>query len=305
MSRRFRISLKKLYNSRQLLVILLPAAVYYFIFCYIPMAGVQVAFREYSARLGIWHSPWIGFQFFERFFASSQFYTLMYNTLSITLSSLLFTFPVPILLAIVFNECRYDRFKKTVQTITYAPHFISTVVFVSMITIFLSPGTGIINTIIKWFGGEAKDFLGDANLFVAILLVSAVWQNCGWNAIIYVAALSGVDPQLHEAAMIDGANRIQRIWHIDLTGILPTIITLLILQCGQLLNVGYEKVYLLQNSMNISRSEVISTYVYKIGLLKAQYSYTAAIGLFNSVVNIILLILTNRIVKVAGEEGLF
>ena len=296
---------KRLLGCWQLYVILLPAVLYYILFLYSPMVGIQIAFRDFTPRGGIWGSKWVGAKHFERFFRSPQFSNLIVNTLRITVSSLIFTFPFPVLLALLFNECRFTRFKKVVQTLTYAPHFISTVVFVSMITLFLNKNTGIINTLISSLGGARKDFLGDKNAFVPIFLISGVWQNCGWSAIIYVAALAGVDQQLHEAALMDGANRFQRIWYVDLPSILPTMAILFIMSCGSLLNVGYEKVYLMQNSLNTSVSEVISTYVYKVGLLQNHYSYTAAIGSFNAVVNVVLLVITNTLSKRLTEVSMF
>ncbi len=296
--------IKRMFGCWQLYVILLPAVLYYILFLYVPMAGVQVAFRDFTARGGIWGSKWVGTKHFERFFRSPQFSVLIVNTLRITLSGLIFSFPFPVILALLFNECRHPRFKKAIQTLTYAPHFISTVVFVSMITIFLNKNTGMINTLIRALGGTSKDFLGDRNAFVPIYLISGIWQNCGWSAIIYVAALAGVDPQLHEAALIDGANRFQRIRYVDLPSILPTMAILFIMSCGSLF-FGYEKIYLMQNSLNTSVSEVISTYVYKVGLLQGHYSYTAAIGSFNAVVNIVLLVITNSISKRLTEVSMF
>ena len=240
-----------------------------------------------------------------RFVNTAQFWPLILNTLKLSVYSLLFQFPFPIVLALVLNEARDGRFKKIIQTLTYAPHFISTVVFVSMIIMFLSPTTGIINKIMEALGGTAQDFMGNADAFRAIYVISGIWQNSGWSAIIFVAALSGVDQELYEAARIDGANRLQKIWHIDIPCILPTIVILFIMNCGKVLSVGYEKVFLMQNSLNQSVSEIISTYVYKVGLINAQYSYTAAIGLFNSVVNLALLIVVNRISKKVSEISLF
>lgn len=296
---------KRLFSCWQLYVMLLPTLIYFLIFSYVPMAGIQIAFRNYTFKGGIWGSAWIGLDHFERFFASPQFRTLIVNTLKITLTNLIFGFPFPIILAIVFNEARFVKLKKFVQTLTYAPHFISTVVFCSMILLFLSPSNGLINMLIEKLGGAPVDFMGKSEMFVPVMIISGIWQNCGWNAIVYIAALSGVDQQLHEAARIDGANRMQKIWYIDIPGILPTIVILFIMNCGNIMSVGYEKVYLLQNSMNISASEVISTYVYKVGLLSAQYSYSTAIGLFNSLVNVILLLIVNKIAKRFGETSLF
>lgn len=298
-------ALKEIKRCWQLYVLMLPALVYLFIFNYLPMAGVQIAFRDYKISKGIWGSEWVNFKHFITFFNSIQFELLLKNTLRISITSLLWGFPLPIILALLLNESVRPRLKKTVQTLTYAPHFVSTVVVVSMVFIFTSPTSGVINGVIKLLGGEAIDFMGKVEAFLPIYVISGLWQSTGWGSIIYLAALSGVDPQLYEAAEIDGAGKLQRIWHITLPSILPTIAITLILKCGSVLGVGYEKVYLMQNTMNQSVSEVISTYVYKIGLQKAQYSYTTAIGLFNSVVNITILIIVNQITKKLSETSLF
>lgn len=297
--------LKQFIRSWQLYVLLLPALVYFFIFCYMPIAGIQIAFRDYTAIGGIWNSAWVGVKHFQRFFASIQFETLLLNTVKLSVYSLLWGFPFPIILAILLNETRHTRLKKVVQTLTYAPHFISTVVLVSMITLFLSPTNGIVNKVVAELGGTAKDFMGSEELFRPIYIISGIWQDCGWSSIIYIAALAGVDQELYEAAQIDGANRLQKIWYIDIPGILPTAVTIFIMNCGNILNVGYEKVYLMQNSLNQSASEIISTYVYKVGLVKAQFSYTTAIGLFNSVINLCLLLAVNKIAKKTSDVSLF
>ncbi|MBQ7839396.1 MAG: sugar ABC transporter permease [Lachnospiraceae bacterium] len=289
----------------QLYVLLAPTIIYLLLFNYLPIVGVQIAFRDYTAIGGIWNSKWVGLKHFAKFFSSIQFGTLLGNTIKISVYSLLWGFPMPIILAIMLNECGSARLKKGVQMLTYAPHFISTVVLVSMLNLFLDVDTGIINKIIELFGGTASNLIGNEKAFRTIYIASGIWQGCGWSSIIYIAALAGVDSQLYEAAKIDGANRLQKVWYIDLPSILPTILTLFILDCGNILNVGYEKVYLMQNTLNQSVSEVISTYVYKLGLLGGQFSYTTAIGLFNSVVNIIVLAMVNQISKKVNEVSLF
>lgn len=289
----------------QLYLLLLPTVVYLFIFNYMPMAGIQIAFRDYKISRGIWDSAWVGFKHFRAFFESVQFGTLMTNTIKLSVYSLVLGFPFPIILALLLNECRSPRLKKAVQTLTYAPYFISTVVIVSMLAMFLSPSTGIINRMIVFFGGTAFDFMGSEKAFRPVYVISGIWQGVGWNSIIYIAALAGIAPELHEAAEIDGANRMQRIWHINLPGILPTIMIVLIMNFGSIMSVGFEKAYLMQNSLNQSASEIISTYVYKIGIQKAQYSYTTAIGLFNAVINLVLLVIVNHISKKASEISLF
>ncbi len=304
--RRVESLVKKIFlQNWQLYLMLLPTIAYFFIFTYMPISGIQIAFRNYTPRGGIWGSEWVGMKHFLRFFDSPQFSTLLGNTLAISGLSLLFTFPFPIILALFLNECRFSKLKKSVQTLAYAPHFISTVVFVSMITLFLSPSMGIINKIIEACGGTAIDFMGKASWFRPIYVISAIWQNCGWSSIVYIAALAGVDQEMYEAARLDGVGRFQKIWYIDLPSILPTIVTLFIMNCGKVLSVGYEKTFLLQNAMNASVSEIISTYVYKVGLLGAQYSYTTAIGLFNSVVNLAFLLMANKLSKKVTQVGLF
>lgn len=296
---------KNIKHCWQLYVLLAPTVLYLFIFCYLPMLGIQIAFRDYTAAGGIWNSTWVGWKHFTKFFSSVQFQTLIMNTLKISVYSLIWGFPLPIILALFINECRFRRLRKIVQSLTYAPYFISTVVLVSMLTLFLNEDTGIVNLLVEAFGGKPQNFMGNAKAFRSIYIISGIWQSCGWSSIIYIAALSGVDIQLHEAARIDGAGRAQRTWYVDLPSIMPTVITVLILNCGRILSVGYEKVFLMQNTMNQSVSEVISTYVYKVGLLGAQYSYTTAISLFNSVINIIVLVAVNQIAKRTSEVSLF
>ncbi|MDF2662038.1 MAG: sugar transporter permease [Paenibacillus sp.] len=288
-----------------LYALLVPVIAYYIIFHYIPMYGVQIAFKDFIASKGIGGSPWVGFDHFERFFNSYYFWRLIVNTLGIGLYELVVGFPVPIILALLINEVSSNRFKKLVQTVTYAPHFLSTVVLVGMLIIFLSPRSGIVNQLIGWFGGEPVAFLTEPEWFKSVYVFSGVWQQMGWSSIIYLAALTGIDPQQHEAAKVDGATRLQRIWHINLPGIRPTIVILLILNAGSILAVGFEKVYLLQNSLNMESSDIISTYVYRSGILEAQYSFSAAVGLFNSLVNFVMLITVNYIAKKAGETSLW
>lgn len=283
----------------------LPVLVFFAVFHYAPMYGVQIAFKDYSAARGILGSEWVGLKHFLRFFRSYNFGETIWNTISISVYSLLVGFPVPILLALMLNEVRTRWFKRTVQTVTYAPYFISTVVMAGMITLFLSPSAGIFNQIRRSMGLEAVNYMFEARYFKTIYVISGVWQNAGWGSIIYLSALGGVDPALHEAAMIDGASRIKRIWHINLPAILPTISIMLIMNCGSLMSVGFEKIFLLMNDLNRSSAEVISTYVYKTGLQQSQYSFSAAIGLFNSIINFILLFTVNTIVKKMDQATLF
>ncbi|GHV59255.1 sugar ABC transporter permease [Spirochaetia bacterium] len=286
------------------LMMLLPMAVI-IIFSYGPMFGVQIAFKEFRARDGIWGSPWIGFIHFKNFFNSYQFKRLITNTLGISLYGLLAGFPIPILLAILVNESLHNRFKKGVQLITFAPHFISTVVMTNMILMFLSVYGGPLNNFLVSMGMERVDFMAKPEFFKSIYVWSGIWQGMGYSSVIYIAALSAIDPALYEAATIDGANKFQKIINIDLPGIAPTIIILLILNSGHIMNVGYEKILLMQNGLNMSASDVISTYVYRMGLENAQYSFSAAVGLFNSVINAILLVLVNQVARKLGETSLW
>lgn len=289
----------------QYYLLLLPALIWFVIFCYGPMYGVQIAFKNFIATKGIWGSEWVGFEHFIRFFQSYYFTELLKNTLVISIYGLIVGFPLPILLALGLNELKNGKFKRTVQTITYAPYFISIVVMCGMLIAFLSPSTGIVNKFIEALGGEPIAFISKEEWFPTIYVLSNVWQATGWGSIIYLAALAGVDLQLHEAATIDGATRLQRLIYINIPHIAPTMILLLILNAGNILSVGYEKIYLLQNSLNSSTSEVISTYVYKTGLISAQYSFSAAVGLLNSVVNLILLVSVNWISKKVSETSLW
>lgn len=275
------------------------------IFSYGPMFGVQIAFKEFRARDGIWGSPWIGFLHFKTFFQSYQFKRVITNTLGISIYGLLAGFPIPIILAILINESSHNKFKKTVQLITFAPHFISTVVMTSIILMFLSVYGGPINNLVAAMGGERIDFMARPGIFKSIYVWSGIWQSMGYSSVIYIAALSAIDPALYEAATIDGASKFQKILYIDLPGIAPTIIILLILNSGHIMNVGYEKILLMQNPLNMPSSDVISTYVYRMGLENAQYSFSAAVGLFNSVVNAVLLVIVNQIARKLGETSLW
>ena len=296
---------KVLKRDWQLLVLCALPVLYFIVFHYIPMYGVQIAFKDFKATDGIWGSAWVGFKHFKRFFASSQFVSLIKNTLGLSLLQILLGFPVPIILAIMLNQVKNQRFRKFAQSILYCPHFISIVVLAGMIYIFLSPRNGIVNTIIKILGGEAIFFLGEAKYFKLTFVISGIWQNAGWSAIIYIAALAGISPDLYEAAQVDGANKWQRIRHIDIPGIMPTIIMMLIMEIGKVMSLGFQKAYLLQNAQNLSASEIISTYIYKVGMLDAQYSYSAAVNLFNNVINIILLVTFNKLAKKLTDNSLW
>lgn len=291
----------------QLTLMLLVPFVFVCIFSYAPMYGLQLAFKKFRAIDGITNSPWVGMDQFNKFFTDYNFKRIIRNTLTISLYSMIAGFPIPILLAIGLNCCRSTKFKKTVQMISYAPYFISTVVMVSIIIQVLSPKYGFINNIIKSMGGSEVLFMATGSYFSHIYVWTGIWQGMGWSAIIYISALSGIDPQLHEAAIVDGASRVKRIWHIDLPGITPTIVILLIMNVGSIMNVGYEKIFLMQNSTNLEYSEIISTYIYKIGLQQSMpnYSYATAIGLFNNVINFILLVSVNAVAKKVGDTSLW
>ena len=288
-----------------LYLFLLPATIHILVFSYWPMYGIQIAFKDFFAFKGIAGSPWVGLKHFVKFFQSPRFAALVGNTLSISLYSLIAGFPLPIFLALLLNYTPKQGLKRFTQTVSYAPHFISIVVLAGMINVFLSPRSCFINTILGFFGVDPIFFMGNPAAFKHIYVWSGVWQSMGWSSIIYLAALSGVSPELHEAAIIDGANKLQRIWHIDIPTIMPTMVILLVMNFGSVMNVGYEKAFLLQNSLNITTSEIISTYTYKIGLQQAQYSYSTAIGIFNNVINLILLISVNKVAKVLSGSSLW
>lgn len=285
------------------LMLLLPMA-WYLIFHYGPLYGLQIAFKNFNPAKGIIGSEWVGFEHFLRFFDSYYFWRLLRNTLTINLISLLVAFPIPILLALLINEIRSKAFSKWLQNVTYIPHFISVVVIVGILTVLLSP-TGPINMLIQTFGGDPIRFMEAAGWFKTVFIGSNIWQNMGWQSIIYIAALSGINPQLYEAAKMDGASRLRRIWHVSLPGIVPVVVILLILDVGQFMNIGFEKILLMQNNLNLEASDVISTFVYTTGILKGEYSYTAAIGLFNSVINLMLLLMVNRFARKTSETSLW
>jgi ABC-type polysaccharide transport system, permease component len=290
----------------QLWIMLLPAIVIIFIFNFVPMYGVQLAFRDFDFTKGLTGGAWAGMKYFNQYFKSPLFWPTLKNTFVIAFTSIVFGFPAPIILALILNQVRKDRVKKTLQTAVYMPYFISTVVMVALLNILLSPNAGLISNALKMLRLIPDDYnlVGNAGAFVPVYVVSGIWQTCGWNSIIYFAALSSVDSQLYDACKIDGANKWQTIWHIDLPAILPTIMILLILNMGNVLNVGFEKTFLMQNNLNLSTSEVISTYVYKVGLKSAQYSFGSAVGLFNTVINFVFLMATNFISKKTSDISL-
>lgn len=288
-----------------LYVMIAPVAVYYIVFAYTPMYGILLAFKNYKVKLGILGSPWVGLDHFQRFFSAYNFRQLIGNTVGISVYSLIIGFPIPIVFALMLNYLTHHKLKKIVQMVSYAPYFISTVVICGMITIFMAPDTGILNVIRGFFGLESVNFLAKPEWFKSIYVWTGVWQGMGWSSIIYISALAGVDYEMHEAAIVDGATKIQRMLHVDLPSIKPTILMLLILQMGSLMNVGFEKVYLLQNTLNKSAASVISTYVYEVGLINSDYGYSTAVGLFNSLINLALVVTANQLSKRFAGESLF
>jgi putative aldouronate transport system permease protein len=296
---------KNIINNWQLYLLILPALVYLIVFNYLPMYGVQIAFRNYKAVEGITGSAWAGLSHFRTFFQAHYSSRLIVNTFLLNFYGLLFGFPIPIILAILINSLRGRYFKKFTQTVVYMPHFISTVVLAGMLYIFLSPTSGIINKAITVLGGKAIFFLNEETWFRPVFVISGIWQSAGWGSILYLAALAGVDQELYEAATIDGATKFQKILHIDFPSLLPTVTMMLILNCGSLLSSSTEKALLFQTGGNIARSDIIGTYVYTMGLTQGQFSYTAAIGLMVNVVNFVLILSVNQLSKRLKGETLF
>ena len=296
---------KNLKKNAWLYVMFLPVIIYYIVFKYAPMFGIVIAFKDYNAFKGIWASPWVGFEHFVDFFESPYFWRLIRNTFLMSFYGLIFGFPAPIILALLLNELKDGLFKKVTQTITYLPHFVSSVVIVSMVMSFLSPSNGIINTLIVALGGEAHYFMADPAWFRTIYTTMGIWQGVGWGSIIYLAALTGVDAELYEACIIDGGGRLRQTWHITLPGIASTIIIQLIFRVGNLLSVGSESIILMYNETTYETADVISTYVYRRGLVEADYSFSTAVGLFNSLIALILLTTTNKLAKTFSETSLW
>lgn len=296
--------IKSIMKNKVLYLFLAPAFIYVIIFNYLPMYGVQIAFRDFIPFRGIWGSPWVGLKHFARFYESYSFWRLIRNTIVLSTYQLVVGFPFPIILALIINYTPSLKLKKITQNMTYAPYFISVVVLVGMMFVFLAP-SGIINTVSSSLGFKRFDFISDSGSFRHLYVWSGIWQTTGMASVIYLALLTSVSPELHEAAIVDGANKLQRIWHIDLVAIMPTAIILLILTSGNIMSVGFEKTFLMQNSPNLPTSEVISTYVYKVGILRAQYSYAAAIGLFNNIINFTILVILNKLANRFTSGGLW
>jgi len=286
-------------------VLIAPSVIFTIIFAYIPMAGLQIAFRDYKVKKGFFGSDWVGLEHFIRFVTGDKFWPVLRNTLEINFVSMIAGLIIPIIVALMLNELRIKYLKKPIQMVLYAPHFVTTIAVCGIITLFTQRETGIINLFIQALGGEGIDFLGNPDYFVAIYVISGIWQSTGWGTIIYLAALSGVDPQIEEAAIVDGANRFQKIWHVDIPCILPTIVTMMILSAGSILATGYEKVLLLQTPLNMGKAEVIGTYIYEMGIREGQFSYATAIGFFASVVNIVVLTVVNFVAKKTTDTSIW
>lgn len=304
-SKRHSVLAKALYRDRWLYIFLIPIIVYYLIFKFGPMYGAIIAFKDYKINDGIWGSQWVGLKHFVRLFSSPDFFLILKNTLLLNLYSVVFAFPIPIVLAILLNEIKNQRFKKSAQSILYLPYFISWVVLGGIFIQMLSPSTGIVNLLMKSVGIEPIYFLSSTFWWPIMFIISGIWQGAGWGTIIFLAAITGIDAELFEAAKIDGAGKFKQIWHITLPCIRPTIVIMLILRMGSMMDIGFEHIYNLSNPAVRQVSEVISTYVYRIGIEGAQYSYTTAVGLFQSVVSMILVFTANKVAHVLGEGGLW
>jgi len=292
-------------RDKWLYLLALPGLLFFFIFKYLPIWGLALAFKDYSPWTGFWESEWVGFKYFEEFFSNPDFWMLFRNTMAISFMNIIFFFPMPIVLALLLNEVRSLLFKKFVQTVVYLPHFMSWVVIVGICYLLLSQGTGVVNQIITEAGGEAIPFLTDPNSFWFMLTAQSIWKEAGWGTIIFLAALTGINQELYEAAQIDGANRWKQMLNITLPGIKSTIIVLLILRLGQVMEVGFEQIYLMASAPVSHVADVFDTYVYRVGILNGRFSYATVVGVFKSVVGLILVVSANRLAKRFGEEGLY
>lgn len=297
--------LGRLVRNRWLYFMLLPGLLYFLLFKYWPMYGILIAFKDYQPFLGFWDSPFVGLKHFERLFNDPNFIVLFRNTLMLAMLNILFFFPLPIVIALMLNELRHHLFKRTIQTLVYIPHFMSWVVVVGIAYIFLTTEGGIVNDLLVYFGWDKINFLASNEWFRTIVTAEVIWKETGWGTIIFLAALSGVDPQLYEAARMDGANRLRQLWHITLPAIRSTIIILLILRLGNFLDTGFEQIFLMLNAMNREVGEVFDTYVYSVGISQGQYSFSTAVGLFKSLIGLVLVVVANHLAKRSGEEGIY
>jgi putative aldouronate transport system permease protein len=289
----------------QLYLFILPTVIFFLVFHYIPLYGILIAFKRYNIARGIMESPWVGLFYFERFFRSNMFRELLWNTVVLSFYQLLVSFPFPLILALMINHSRRKKFNQFVQTVTYAPHFISLVVLSGMLYLFTSPSTGIVNYVLNRIGHGSINFMGKEEWFRHLFVFSHVWQHTGYQAIIFLAALTAIDPAHYEAATLEGASKLQKIWYIDLPSIMPTVITLLLLQVGRMMNMDTQKALLMQTATNLGTSEIIGTYVYKIGLIDAQFSYSTAVNLFQTVINLIILMAVNKLSRWLADESLW
>ncbi|RYI28701.1 sugar ABC transporter permease [Bacillus infantis] len=288
-----------------LYLLMVPGILFFIIYKYVPMWGIVIAFQDYSIFTGVLESKWVGFKHFERMFEAEEFYRIFKNTLLISLYKLFWGFPAPIIVALMLNELRNMMYKRTIQTVIYMPHFLSWVIVGGIMMNLLGPSTGIVNSFVEFLGFEPIYFLADDSWFRSVLVASDLWKSVGWGTILYLAALAGIDPQLYEAATVDGANKWQQTWHITLPSLLPTIVILLILQMGNILEVGFEQVFILLNPLVYNVGDVFETYVYRVGVTQGQFSYTTAVGLFKSVIALILVVAANRFAKKLGQNGLW
>ena len=297
--------LKELKKSRTLLLMLAPAVIIIFIFAYLPMGGMVLAFKQYNYRDGIWGSPWVGFSQFKKFFDTPDFWRLLRNTLGISLLQLIIYFPAPIILSLFLNEVRHNGYKRVVQTLVYVPHFVSWVIVASLTYQLFNVSDGVINMIIKNLTGGTIDILSKGSTFWGLIVGQDIWRETGYGTIIFLAALAGVDQEMYEAARVDGAGRWRLMWHITLPAIKGTIIMMLILRVGGLLNTGYEQIFLMRNDLNMEYADVFDTYIYTRGIVNGQYSFSSAAGMFKSVVGMILVLGSNKISKMCGEAGIY
>jgi putative aldouronate transport system permease protein len=295
----------RLMRNRWLYFMVLPGLLYFLVFKYWPMYGIFISFKDYQPFLGFWDSPFVGMKHFERLFSDSNFLVLFRNTLILATYNILFFFPLPIVIALMLNELRHEFMKRMVQTLVYIPHFMSWVVVVGIGYIFLTTEGGIVNELLERLGGEKINFLASNEWFRTIITAEVIWKETGWGTIIFLAALAGVDPQLYEAARMDGANRLRQLWHITLPAIRSTIVILLILRLGHFLDTGFEQIFLMLNAMNRDVGEVFDTYVYSVGISQGQYSFSTAVGLFKSIIGLILVVVSNYLAKKFGEEGIY
>ncbi|WNR46063.1 ABC transporter permease [Paenibacillus roseipurpureus] len=294
-----------LFRDRYLYLLAIPGILYFLIFKFVPMWGLIISFQNYSPFLGILHSPWVGFEHFQRLFGNEDFKIIFRNTLAISFLNLLLFFPAPIVLSLLLNEVSSSVYKRWIQTVIYFPHFLSWVIIAGITFIMLGQADGLVNEIIAYFGGEKIAFLSEPKTFWLLLVVQNIWRDAGWGTVIFLAAITSVDPALYESARMDGANRFRQIWHITLPGIKNVIIVLLILRIGQVMEVGFEQIYLMSNAPVASLADVFDTYVYRNGVRAGQFSYSAAVGLFKSVIGLIMVLLANRLAKMFGEEGVY